>query len=212
MDDLHTHFARALDGEPPPAAPDELARAAMTGGTRLRRRRHLGYAGTAVAVVAVALVAVGLVAPVRDAPTRVPAQLAIPSSTPVLCEGVPPDDVATEVAVFLSQQVTDAQRDDLDAAMRADPQVRTVEYVSRYTAYHRFLDYYRVAPAEVFSLYTADEIEQVTADQFPESFRLTLADPATYPQVGATLRALPGVEEVIGRFCPHRTSAQREGE
>ncbi|WP_326552038.1 permease-like cell division protein FtsX [Micromonospora sp. NBC_01813] len=209
MDDLRTHFARALDGEPPPAAPDDLARAAMTGGTRLRRRRQLGYTGAA-AIVVVALVAVGLVAPIRDAPTPVPAQLAIPSSTPPLCEGVPPD-AANGVAIFLSEQITGAQRDAIETALRADPRLSTVQYESRQAAYERFLELYRDPPPEVV-LAEPDLLERVTPDQLPESFRITLADPAMYPQVGPALRELPGVDEVVIEFCPHRRSAQLEGE
>ncbi|MFY1698340.1 permease-like cell division protein FtsX [Solwaraspora sp. WMMA2101] len=213
MDQLRTHFEQAFDGEPPPATPgEELARAAMAGGTRLRRRRRLTIGGAAVAVTALAAVAAGLAVPVRDAPAPVPAQVVLPSATPVLCEGVSAEDVATEASVYLAEQVTDAQRAAIDTALRADPRLSTVRYDSRQDAYERFRQMYRDGPPEVFSLYTPEEIAQVTADQFPESFRLTLTDPAAYPQLEPDLRALPGVDEVVGRFCPHRTSAQQEGE
>jgi hypothetical protein len=210
MDGLRIHLDRALDGEPPPAAPQELARAAMAGGTRLRRRRQLTLGGAALAVTVLATVAAGLAIPMRDAPTPVPAQVALPSATPALCAGVSAEDDATEASVYLAEQVTDVQRDAIDTTLRADPRLSTVHYDSRQQAYERFRQMYRDGPPEVFSLYTPEEIAQVTADQFPESFRLTLTDPAAYPQLEPDLRALPGVDEVVGRFCPHGT--QREGE
>ena len=210
MDDLRTHFARALEGEPPPAAPDELARAAMTGGTRLRRRQ-LTIGGAAVAVTVLAAVAAGLVAPVRDAPTPVPAPAAMGPLGAGLCRATTADDPATEVAVFLDAQVTDARRDAAEAALRADPRLLTVRYESQQQAYERFQELYRnPSPDHVVTEF--DLVEQVTVDQFPESFRLTLVDPAAYQQVELTLRALPGVDDVVSSFCPPRAESQLEGE
>lgn len=212
MDQLRTHFEQAFDGEPPPATPgEELARAAIAGGTRLRRRRRLTIGGAAVAVTALAAVAAGLAVPAPDDTNPVPAPAAMGPMGSGLCAATSADDPATEVAAFLDAQVTDEQRAAIDAALRADPRLSTVRYESRQQAYDRFRELYRDGPPEVFSLYTPEEIAQATADQFPESFRLTLTDPAAYPQLEPDLRALPGVDEVISSFCPPRAT-QREGE
>ncbi|WFE30146.1 permease-like cell division protein FtsX [Solwaraspora sp. WMMD791] len=211
MDQLRTHFEQAFDGEPPPATPgEELARAAMAGGARLRRRRRLTIGGAAVAVTALAAVAAGLAVPVRDAPAPIPAPAAMGPMGSGICAATTADDPATEVAVFLDAQVTDEQRAAIDVALRADPRLSTVRYESRQQAYDRFRELYRnPSPGHVVA--ESDLVEQVTVDQFPESFRLTLVDPNTYPQMELTLRALPGVDDVISSFCPPRAT-QREGE
>ncbi|MDG4772713.1 permease-like cell division protein FtsX [Solwaraspora sp. WMMD792] len=208
MEQLRTYFDRALDSEPaPPAPPADLARAAMAGGVRLRRRRRLTIGGTAVAVAALAAVAAGLAAPVPDAPAPVPAQVPTPSASPG-CELVRPtsDDVATEAAVYLSVDVTAEQRRAVDAALRADPQVGSVEYESRQDAYQRFVRRYQDDPAVLLD--HPDLMEKVTPDQLPESFRITLANPSAYQQVSGGLQAMPGVETVTGWFCRYGTDKQ----
>lgn len=211
MDGLRTHLDRALDGEPPPPAPAELTRAAMVGGARLRRRRQLTVGGAALAVTVLATVAAGLAIPVRDAPTPVPAPAAMPSAAPG-CELVRPTtaDLATEAAVYLSVDVTAQQRRAVDAALRSDSQVGSVVFESRQDAYQRFVRQYQDNSAALLD--HPDLMDKVTPDQLPESFRFTLADPSAYQQVSGGLQAMPGVETVTGWFCPHGTSAQREGE
>ncbi|WBB95713.1 MULTISPECIES: permease-like cell division protein FtsX [unclassified Solwaraspora] len=207
MEQLRTYFDRALDSEPAPPAPlDDLARVAMAGGSRLRRRRQIGYAATTTAA-AVALVAVGVLLPVRDAPEPVPAQAAMPSASPG-CELVRPTsaDVATEAAVYLSVDVTAEQRRAVDAALRADPQVGSVAYESRQDAYQRFVRRYQDDPAVLLD--HPDLMEKVTPDQLPESFRITLANPSAYQQVSGGLQAMPGVETVTGWFCLYGTDKQ----
>lgn len=207
MEQLRTYFDRALDSEPAPPAPlDDLARAAMVNGSRLRRRRQIGYAATTT-VAAVALVAVGVLLPVRDVPVPVPAQAAMPSATPVLCRGVSTDGAATGASVFLGEPVTDEQRSAIEAALRDDPRLLTVRYESKQYAYERFLELYRDPPPEV--VFTEpDLLDRVSVNQMPERFRITLADPATYPQISASLLMMTGVVEVIGEFCPRGASPQ----
>lgn len=190
MDGLRTHLDRALDGEPPPPAPAELARAAMAGGARLRRRRQLTVGGAALAVTVLATVAAGLAIPVRDAPTPVPAPAAMGPLGSGLCPEKAAGGAATEVAVFLDAQITDDQRVAVESALRADPRLLTIRYESRQQAYDRFQELYRPSPGQTVTEF--DLVEQVTVDQFPESFRLTLVKPAAYPQVELTLRAQIG--------------------
>ncbi|MFV2013169.1 MULTISPECIES: permease-like cell division protein FtsX [unclassified Micromonospora] len=208
MDQLRTYFDRALDDEPAPAVPpDDLARAAMVGGSRLRRRRRLTIGGAAVAVTVLAAVAASLAAPVRDAPAPVPAQAAMPSVSPG-CELVRPTtaEAATEAAVYLSVNVTAEQRRAVDAALRSNPQVGSVAFESRQDAYQRFIRRYKDDPAVLLD--HPDLMEKVTPDQLPESFRITLANPSAYQQVSGGLQAMPGVETVTGWFCLYGTDKQ----
>ncbi len=85
------------------------------------------------------------------------------------------------------QAVTDAQRDELEADLRAMPEVDRVFYESKQEAYDHFRDQFADSP---------ELVENVTADVLPESFRVKLDDPTQFEVVSDAFAGRPGVEEV----------------
>ena len=83
--------------------------------------------------------------------------------------------------------VSDAQRAELEAELRALPQVEEVFYESQQDAYDHFRQQFADSP---------DLVENVTADVLPESFRVKLADPTQFSVVADAFVDRPGVEEV----------------
>ncbi|AGL15804.1 permease-like cell division protein FtsX [Actinoplanes sp. N902-109] len=179
-------FERALDDEPG-HLPGDTVRLAMVHGRRIRRRRGLvagGLAATAAVVTAVVAVN-GSMAP---APDRVPAAAARPSA----CTQ-PAQDRASDVAVFLTPDITATQRSGLLTALQADPVVRDVQFESREQAYARFKELWQKSP---------DFVSSLSGDALPESFRMALAQPSGYPAFAARFRHRAGVQDVVGYDCP----------
>ena len=83
--------------------------------------------------------------------------------------------------------VSDAERSQLEADLRAMPQVSEVFYESQEQAYEHFTEQFADSP---------DLVENVTADVLPESFRVKLRDPTQFEVVASAFRNRPGVEEV----------------
>ena len=85
------------------------------------------------------------------------------------------------------QAVSDSQRAELEADLRAMPEVDEVYYESQQAAYELFQEQFADSP---------DLVENVTADVLPESFRVKLDDPTQFAVVAQAFRGRPGVEEV----------------
>lgn len=114
--DLRGHFELALADEPPP--PAGYVEAARVEGARLRRRSRL-RAGAGAGLLAVALVGGinvfggGGTEPVTPAPAA-----AGPYAGQPIC--IPP----TDVAVFLADPITDADRDAIEGVLAGDATVQ----------------------------------------------------------------------------------------
>jgi cell division transport system permease protein len=186
---LKVLFDRALSNEPLPP-PGELAQEAMAGGRRQRRRRHLVVGGAAGVVTALATVFALNVATAEPDTAKAMSFATRPGCT----------QVATEIPVFLNDDITDAQRASLDAWLRSDPRLRQVRYESRETAYEKFRQMYRHAP---------DLVAAVKPGQLPESFRIEVARGTAWTALRDEIQARPGVEEVVDKVC---ASGQRPGE
>jgi cell division transport system permease protein len=103
-----------------------------------------------------------------------------------------------EVSVFLCQSTSDKpecasgavtaeQRTQIEADLRAlQPQVEDVFYESKEEAYERFKEQFKNSAI----------VNNVTADQLPESFRVKLQDPEQYLVVATAVQGRPGVDEV----------------
>lgn len=102
-----------------------------------------------------------------------------------------------EVSVFLCQDtsdtpscssgaVNDEQRAQIEADLRAQPQVEEVFYESQTDAYERFKEQFENSAI----------VNNVTAEQLPESFRVKLEDPEQYAVVASAVQGQPGVDEV----------------
>ncbi|MCA2211593.1 permease-like cell division protein FtsX [Jidongwangia harbinensis] len=93
-----------------------------------------------------------------------------------------------EVSVFLRDDVTDAQRTSLQAALQRNPLVKSLTYENREQAYARFQRIWSDSPV----LVTA-----VRPGALPESFRVKLKDPETYDKLAAQLKDQSGIGTIV---------------
>ncbi|MEH0844472.1 permease-like cell division protein FtsX [Micromonospora sp. CPCC 205711] len=93
-----------------------------------------------------------------------------------------------QVSIFLDTEVSEQQRNDLDAKLKSDPLVKEVTYVNKDEAYKRFKEMYQDAP---------DLVNAVKADQLPESFRLTLVNPEEYRAIYTQYKDTAGISEIV---------------
>jgi len=93
-----------------------------------------------------------------------------------------------EVSIFLTKDVTQAERTDLQQQLRADPLVKSVTYESQQDAYNRFRQQFKDSP---------DLINNTRANALPESFRVKLTDPTKYSLAASKYANAPGVDQVV---------------
>jgi len=94
-----------------------------------------------------------------------------------------------EVSIFLRNDVTDAQRSALAAALDGDKTlVLKVTYESKQDAWARFKVQFKDAP---------DLVNATKAEQLPESFRVKLIDPKQSAVVHDKYKTFAGVDDVI---------------
>ncbi|MFW6599395.1 permease-like cell division protein FtsX [Propionibacteriaceae bacterium Y2011] len=82
--------------------------------------------------------------------------------------------------------VTDAQRETIEATLRGNPEVAEVYHETKEEAYEQFRKAYEDSPV----------LDTLTVDQMQESFRVKLVDPEQYMGVVGQVAGLPGVEAV----------------
>jgi cell division transport system permease protein len=93
-----------------------------------------------------------------------------------------------EVSVFLTEDVTDQERQDIRTTLLSLPAVSRVDYESQREAYRRYLLEFKDQP---------DLLKAATETALPESYRVKLRDPKQYQVVASALDGAPGVEEVV---------------
>jgi cell division transport system permease protein len=102
-----------------------------------------------------------------------------------------------EVSVFLCGDVsnapscaggavTQAQRDQIRSDLEAMPQVQKIYYESKQQAYKRFKQQFKSSAI----------VDNVTAEQMPESFRVKLVNPEQYPIIASAFIGRDGIEQV----------------
>jgi cell division transport system permease protein len=102
-----------------------------------------------------------------------------------------------EVSVFLcgevsnapscaGGEVTQAQRDQIRTDLDAMPQVQKIYYESKQQAFKRFKQQFKNSAI----------VDNVTADQMPESFRVKLTDPEQFPIIASAFIGRDGIEQV----------------
>jgi cell division transport system permease protein len=102
-----------------------------------------------------------------------------------------------EISVFLcnaydsgercaSGQVTDAQKEQIEATLKSNPEVAGVFYESQEDAYRLFQERFQDSIAD-----------NITADQLQESFRVKLKNPEQYEGVVSAVSGLEGVQQVV---------------
>jgi len=93
-----------------------------------------------------------------------------------------------EVSMFLSADITDEQRSQLEAALKNDPLVSEYLHETKEEAYKNFQTIYADAP---------DLVNAVKADQLPESFRVKLVNPEQYDAIFAKYNGTEGIDEIV---------------
>lgn len=93
-----------------------------------------------------------------------------------------------EVSIFLKTDVTEAQREQVQGQLKADPLISNVIYVDKTEAYKRFQEMFQDAP---------DLISAVKEDSLPPSFRIKLKNPEQYKNIYDQYKNTEGVEEII---------------
>jgi cell division transport system permease protein len=79
-----------------------------------------------------------------------------------------------QVAIFLSDGVTDQQRSAIETQLKESPEVKSYLYESKDEAFKRFQQQFSQQP---------DLIQNTPADALPESFRVELKNPERYPVI-----------------------------
>jgi cell division protein FtsX len=90
--------------------------------------------------------------------------------------------------VFLRAEATDEQREAIAAELRSLPGIASFEFSSKQDAYERFKEIYACAP---------DLVDPIRPESLPESFIVTLTDPAAGPVLRNRIAGMPGVDTVI---------------
>jgi cell division transport system permease protein len=92
-----------------------------------------------------------------------------------------------EVTVFLSDNISPAQQQQLSTLISSIPEVKTVEFESKEDAYRHFQEIFKDQP---------DLVQNVTPEALPSSFRVTLKDPEQFRVVAAQLADQPGIDNI----------------
>ncbi|BEL03272.1 hypothetical protein Q0Z83_014630 [Actinoplanes sichuanensis] len=193
--DLRDRFDGAVGGDPG-VPPGVLAMAAITEGSRMRRRHRIvsGVMATAVVLTAGGVAAANLPWDRADpaAPQRVTVAAAMMPASAPSCALEPVDHDATDLAVFLDAGTTAAQRTALDTALADDDRVSAVQFETREQAHQKFRIRWAHEP---------DLLAVARTEDFPESFRVRLTSPAHDAAVRQRYAGMAGVRLIIGRSC-----------
>jgi cell division transport system permease protein len=92
-----------------------------------------------------------------------------------------------QVSIFLTNDVTEAQRTTIKEKLKSDGTVKSYEYETKQEAYKRFKELFKDSP---------DLVENVKPESLPESFRVKLNDPSKANVTDADYKNLPGVDQV----------------
>jgi cell division transport system permease protein len=95
-----------------------------------------------------------------------------------------------EVSIYLKNDVTQAQRDQLRGELEAMPDVERVLFESKDEAFKRFKEQFKDSP---------EIVANTTPDVLPESFRVKLKDPKKFDVVSSAFADRPGVDNVVNQ-------------
>ena len=135
----------------------------------LRRAPTMAFAIVVVSAISLALLGVGLMINTQVG----------------LMKGYWYDRV--EVSIFLAEDITDEQRTSLETSLEADPLVKKVFYETKEQAFELFKEQFESSP---------ELTSEVTPDQLPESFRVSLVDPEQFLAIEESYSDTPGVDVV----------------
>lgn len=93
-----------------------------------------------------------------------------------------------EVAIFLTDEVTDDQRQSLEEALAQDSLVKSQIHETKDEAYARFREQFKDAP---------DLVEATQPKSLPESYRVKLNEPEHFDNIRQKYQTYGGVEEIV---------------
>jgi cell division transport system permease protein len=93
-----------------------------------------------------------------------------------------------QVTIFLKNDVTEAQRANLDTALDGDPLIKDHFYESKQEAYERFKEQFRDAQ---------DLVNSVKPEALPESFRVTLNNPEQFSEIDQKYKGSEGIDQIV---------------
>jgi cell division transport system permease protein len=93
-----------------------------------------------------------------------------------------------EVSVFLKTDITDTQRQAIDAAIAQSPLVKSRTYETREQAFNRFKELWQDSP---------DFVKSIGPNSLPESFRVKLKNPEQYKSFADQIQGLQGIDQII---------------
>ncbi|MGH2599796.1 MAG: permease-like cell division protein FtsX [Dehalococcoidia bacterium] len=93
-----------------------------------------------------------------------------------------------EVAIFLTDKVTDDQRSALEGALEDDPLVSHVKHETKEQAYQRFREQFKDAP---------DLVEATKPESLPESYRVKMENPEQFDDIRTKYQTYDGVEDIV---------------
>ena len=93
-----------------------------------------------------------------------------------------------EVSIFLRSDVTEAQRQAIDAAISSNPLVAGRTYETREQALKRFQELWKDSP---------EFVKSVGPNSLPESFRVQLKNPETYKTFTDQMTGMQGIQDII---------------
>jgi cell division transport system permease protein len=93
-----------------------------------------------------------------------------------------------EVSVFLRDDISPTQQQNIGNLLNQMPDVASVHYESKEEAYRRFQEIFKNQKALV---------ENVSPDSLPASFRVKLKDPQRFDVVAARLGGQPGIDKIV---------------
>lgn len=93
-----------------------------------------------------------------------------------------------EVSIFLTEEVTEEEREAIDAALSSDPMVADFYHESREEAYEKAKALFADAP---------DLVEALPPEALPESFRVKLVDPEQFQLIATSYQGVDGVDAIV---------------
>ena len=93
-----------------------------------------------------------------------------------------------QVSIFLTDDVTEGQREAIDKAILGSGLVGEKTYETKEQALERFKKLWEDSP---------DFVNAINANSLPESYRVKLNDPEKYEQFAKSVEGLPGIRQII---------------
>ncbi|MFC7531349.1 permease-like cell division protein FtsX [Actinoplanes sp. GCM10030250] len=93
-----------------------------------------------------------------------------------------------EVSVFLTEDVSEAQKSAINQTIDSSPLVETKTHETKEQAFERFKLLWKDSP---------DFVNSISPESLPESYRVKLTNPEKYSEFATQIEGLPGIRQII---------------